>query len=157
MVDQWILVRPTCGTLSSSIKKRGDSEHHLNPQKYFVLFACLCFTFDFSVHLQEREKEGLVEQADRLETIAQDNAKLMQKIAGLEGQVSAHEHCAALECANPSTLLNTCKSCLQWTARKAGQFSVCVLLVRKCRLAFGQRQCRLGIAFREGVLEKLAS
>lgn len=36
---------------------------------------------------QEREKEGLLEQVARLESTAQDNAKLEQKVANLEGQV----------------------------------------------------------------------
>lgn len=48
-------------------------------------FACFC------VCLQEREKEGLVEQVDRLGSTTQDNVKLTQKIASLEGQVSANE------------------------------------------------------------------
>lgn len=58
--------------------------------------------------MKEREKEGLVEQADRLESVTQENGKLVQKIAGLNGQVSArhdeHRAAAMLACANRFTV-----------------------------------------------------
>lgn len=53
-----------------------------------------------------------MEQADRLESMTQENGKLMQKIAGLEGQVSAHDHehrAAVLAFASPFTQIKYCE------------------------------------------------
>lgn len=61
--------------------------------------------------MKEREKEGLVEQADRLESVTRENGKLVQKIAGLDGQVSARRDenraAAVLACANRFAPLRT--------------------------------------------------
>lgn len=46
---------------------------------------------------QEREKEGILEKITSLESATQDNVKLAQKVAHLEGQVKSKIHWVSCE------------------------------------------------------------
>lgn len=83
-------IRPLIFSLPSSAYSAGQKAHPW--RKNQAGLSPLTFSASYGTYFQEREREGLLEKVASLESATQDNVKLAQKMARLEGQVTIYMH-----------------------------------------------------------------